>query len=167
LLNVRRQQLVAWARGRIVRTIVHDFDYVWESTSDWPADSIEQYISTPRARCRQWILRIRAPCALRDVRVSGPGFLTTNKWKYDQYGLVEVSGPADARAAIDVSLERVRVRHAVHCNGVRAVCAARLAMRGCRVAGCKRNGVIVKARLRTRCCLSRALECSRSCQYCA
>ena len=96
--------------------------------------------------CRRYLLRIRAPCTLRDVKLSGGGATTRNRWGYKQFGLVVVAGPEDTRARFSVSMTRVRVTKTEEGNGVRVCGAAALRMQDCTVSNCRHNGVIVLVR---------------------
>eukprot|EP00892_Ulva_mutabilis_P008524 jgi/Ulvmu1/6043/UM027_0020.1 len=100
-------------------------------------------------------IRVTAPCALRDLRLRGPGIAAKEYWGYAYPGLVSIVGPASVGAngtggcgppggRIRVDVTGLELRRVGNSNGIKIAGAADVSIARSSVCNCRRNGIIVQ-----------------------
>ena len=76
------------------------------------------------------------------MRLSGRAAGSREKWKFKQWGLVEVAGSANGAAPVAVHMSAVHVHSIAHGNGVRFAGAVAATLEGCTVERAQWSGII-------------------------
>lgn len=93
--------------------------------------------------CRGYVMRVSTSCSLQNLVVCGPGVVCNRRWKFRNWGLVEVHGGSHPAMPVSVNMVNVSVQGGLHGNGMRLLGAVNVCMRDCSASNCAWNGVIV------------------------